>query len=140
MTTLAVTGTRRGRSDVEAQLDLYARVFGAPTLVIVGGDRNGKRRSHRGVDLQAFNHARLRGWPGLAVYADWDVYGRAAGPLRNGRMVTRAGTGAHLLAFPDERSSGTWDCFDQGVAAGLLCVEVTGDWLARLQGMIAASR
>lgn len=141
MTTLAITGTRHGRPDVEAQLDLYARVFGAPTLVVVCGDRNGQRRSHRGVDLQAYNHTRLRGWPGLAVYADWDAHGRAAGPLRNGRAVARAGAGAHLLAFPDERArSGTRDCFAQGVAAGLLCVEVADGWVARLQELIALRR
>lgn len=138
MTTLAITGTRHGRPDVESTLDLYAHVFGTPTLVVVGGDRNGGKRSHRGVDGQAHAHVKLRGWPGWACYADWDRFGKRAGPLRNCRMCLKAGAGAHLLAFPGERSPGTWDAFDQGVAAGLLCVEVSEGWVERLQEMVAA--
>lgn len=138
MTTIAITGTRHGRPDVGATMDLYASVFGAPTLVVVGGDRNAGKRTHRGVDGQAHAHVKLRGWPGWACYADWDALGKRAGPERNGRMVAKAGAGAHLLAFPGERSTGTWDCYEQGVAAGLLCVEVRDGWVERLQEMVAA--
>jgi len=50
--------------------------------------------------------------------ADWDAEGRAAGPLRNGRMLDAAIAKTEkvlLLAFPVRGSTnkGTWDCIRQ---------------------------
>lgn len=50
--------------------------------------------------------------------ADWDRYGRAAGPKRNQAMAD-AGAGL-CLAFPSQgRSTGTWDMIRRAVAAGI---------------------
>lgn len=50
--------------------------------------------------------------------ADWDRYGRAAGPKRNQAMAD-AGEGL-CLAFPSRgRSAGTWDMVRRAVAAGI---------------------
>lgn len=49
--------------------------------------------------------------------ADWSQYGKAAGPIRNQRMVD---DGADIvLAFPLESSKGTWDCVRRAGIAGL---------------------
>lgn len=53
--------------------------------------------------------------------ADWERYGKAAGPIRNQAMVA---LGADLvLAFPlpgaRSLSRGTWDCVDRARIAGL---------------------
>lgn len=49
--------------------------------------------------------------------ADWEQYGRAAGPIRNQRMVD---DGADIvLAFPLGGSRGTWDCVRRAGLAGL---------------------
>lgn len=63
--------------------------------------------------------------------ADWKGVGKAAGPLRNGRMVTAAKRWADkpyweghivdvlVLAFPKGKSPGTRDCMKQAQVAGL---------------------
>lgn len=45
--------------------------------------------------------------------AHWHVYGRGAGPERNGRM---AEVGTHLLALWDGYSTGTRDMIDRAIA------------------------
>lgn len=61
----------------------------------------------------AFRHGvEAEGW-----VAEWASLGRAAGPLRNERMV-RAGAQV-CLAFPLGRSSGTWDCARRAELAGI---------------------
>jgi len=49
--------------------------------------------------------------------ADWDKYGKAAGPRRNREM---AQAGADLcLAFPLGESRGTWNCVNECKKAGI---------------------
>ncbi|MEU0952843.1 SLOG family protein [Streptomyces niveus] len=49
--------------------------------------------------------------------ADWDTYGKAAGPIRNREM---AQAGADLcLAFPLGESRGTWNCVNECKKAGI---------------------
>lgn len=43
--------------------------------------------------------------------ADWETHGRAAGSIRNQKMLD---TGIDLvIAFPTESSKGTWDCVNR---------------------------
>jgi len=66
-----------------------------------------ERMAHRRVTRQVFE-------------AFWTAQGRAAGPIRNGRMVA---AGADLvLAFPGGR--GTADCVRQARAAGIPVKEI----------------
>lgn len=52
-----------------------------------------------------------------AHHANWDLHGRAAGPIRNTTMV---GSGAHLcLAFPLGASRGTRGCMRLAERAGI---------------------
>jgi hypothetical protein len=48
--------------------------------------------------------------------ANWDKYGRAAGPIRNGEM---ANVGEALLAFWDGKSSGTKNMIEQATRKGI---------------------
>lgn len=49
--------------------------------------------------------------------AEWDKYGKRAGPLRNQAM---ADAGADLcIAFPTKRSRGTWDMVERARKAGI---------------------
>jgi hypothetical protein len=48
--------------------------------------------------------------------ADWDRYGKSAGPVRNGQMARYA---QRLIAFWDGKSTGTKNMIDQAKANGL---------------------
>lgn len=49
--------------------------------------------------------------------AQWEKYGKAAGAIRNGRMVD---LGADVcLAFPRDGSRGTYDCMTRAKKAGI---------------------
>ena len=55
--------------------------------------------------------------------ADWDKYGKSAGPIRNQEMVN---LGADLcLAFPLGESRGTRHCMSRAIDAGIPIVVVT---------------
>lgn len=61
------------------QIDALIQTFSADTVIIHGAGR--------GADLCAAYHARERGLVVLSFPADWDKDGKAAGPLRNQRML-----------------------------------------------------
>lgn len=83
---------------------------------IIGIIRHGGCPS--GVDKFADDWGNIQG--GIAVDrvpANWDQYGKSAGPRRNTRMV---GLKADIcLAFPLGKSSGTRDCMRKAEAAGI---------------------
>lgn len=59
---------------------------------------------------------------GRVFRADWDRHKRAAGPIRNGKMLEAAlndGEYVEVLAFPAPDSDGTWDCIRQAVKLGI---------------------
>lgn len=70
-----------------------------------------------GVDLHAENWAKAREQLWDPRPADWDTYGKAAGPIRNAEMIA---LGADLcIGFPGPRSRGTWDCLEKATNAGI---------------------
>ena len=85
----------------------------APDTVIVSG--------HGGcVDLEAEGAARKRGLATCIFPAQWDRYGNAAGPIRNGHIITTlASHQGRLVAFHDGTSRGTADTIRKARAAGL---------------------
>lgn len=70
-----------------------------------------------------------RDWAKAQPFADpethparWNRYGKAAGPLRNTKMVN---LGANIcLGFPGLGSTGTIDCMDKARAAGIQVIEL----------------
>lgn len=57
-----------------------------------------------GADLMAREYARMRGRKVHEFPADWDTYGKAAGPRRNAAMAKFGSVG---IGFWDGKSSGT---------------------------------
>lgn len=84
------------------------------TIVIHGHCRTG-------ADAHADEWARRCGLSVLRFPADWDRYGRAAGPVRNAQMLVE-GKPDLVLAFPGGR--GTADMVRRAREAGVRVVEV----------------
>ena len=83
------------------------------TLVISGGAR--------GADSFAIQWARQRGIACAVFMANWDHYGRAAGPVRNGWMV-EFGKPDLVIAFPG--GLGTANMIKQARQAGIPVKEI----------------
>ncbi len=83
------------------------------TVIIHGGAQ--------GADKLAGEWARLARIPVEIYPADWDKHGRAAGPLRNKRMIIE-GKPELVLAFPGGR--GTANMVQQAREAGIVVKEV----------------
>jgi hypothetical protein len=78
-------------------------------LIFVSGN-NPRRPRPKGVDDMVVWYCGDRIVPHIPFAADWETYGRAAGPIRNGRMLREAGPDL-LVAFPG--GNGTIDCCRQ---------------------------
>ena len=70
----------------------------------------------RGVDTEGFNWAKDNNIPVKEFHADWEKYGRAAGPIRNKQMAEYADA---LIAFWDGKSRGTKHMIDLAKRANL---------------------
>lgn len=93
------------------------RGFGFAHIVLVHGGA-------RGADMLAAHIGKSMGLEIEAHPARWDVYGKAAGPVRNKEMVE---LGADLvLAFPVGESRGTRGCMRLARERGCAVVSVTG--------------
>lgn len=93
--------------------DLWDAEHGMPIgdLKVVVGD------NHRGLDLIARDWCHNSLVPFEEYEADWELYGRGAGPKRNQAMVD---SGADVcLAFPLADSRGTLDCMGRAYNAGI---------------------
>ena len=84
-----------------------------PSLIAHGGAR--------GADLLARDWATGDGVPQCAYPADWEKYGRAAGPRRNADMLAHFKPDL-VVAFPGGR--GTADMVERALAAGVNVVKV----------------
>ena len=69
-----------------------------------------------GADLMGEQYARIKGYAVEVHLADWNQYGRAAGPKRNREMALCADA---LIAFWNGQSKGTKNMIDEARAAGL---------------------
>jgi hypothetical protein len=96
------------------RVENYVNALPDGTTVVSGGAP--------GVDRWAEYAAAQRGLKVWVERADWDRYGRAAGPMRNALIVAGA---ERLVAFWDGSSRGTADTIRKARAAGIP-VEVIG--------------
>lgn len=81
-------------------------------LIIEGGAK--------GADALARKVAQALNIPVLTFYADWEIYGNAAGPIRNKKMLEE-GKPDLVLAFHDNlsRSKGTYNLMTLAQNAGV---------------------
>ena len=122
---LLVCGSRTwaARDRLRAVVDGVARQV--EDLVLIEGGASG-------ADRLAGELARERGWQHEAYPADWQRYGRAAGPRRNARML-RHGRPEPVLAFTDDLdgSRGTADMVRTVTKAAAAMSDTVMSWPVR---------
>ncbi len=97
-------------------LDTFRQTMGL-AHVIEGGQRRTDKATGNfdgGADYWAMSWARRRGLTWDTVRADWNTHGRAAGPLRNGKMLSEFQPDC-VIAFSGGR--GTQDMIDRAERA-----------------------
>lgn len=77
----------------------------------------------RGADQMAGLYARARQIPCEVFHAEWDKHGRAAGPIRNIRML-KEGTPVFVVAFIAPNSRGTRHMVEIAKKAGIPVKEI----------------
>ncbi len=82
---------------LETQRFLVELDFNPSKLIIVSGNA-------KGADSLGEDFAEKYNFPIATYPANWNLHGKAAGPIRNREM---AEFGTHLIAFWDQKSSGT---------------------------------
>lgn len=78
--------------------------YGFPAKVVSGGHRDKHGQTKPGADSLAWQWANLSGIEIIEHEANWDQYGRAAGPIRNKLIVRDSDV---ILAFVAPNSTGT---------------------------------
>lgn len=111
MIDVIVTGSRNLVEElfVHSKLDEIEREFEEIGSLVEGGCPTGADRF-------------ARSWLGMPVArctfaADWNTYGKSAGPRRNREMLELF-PDALVLAFPSGASPGTRNCIKQALALG----------------------
>ena len=107
---------RRVLGDLLAQQGIFNNIPEAPTVFIVGGAK--------GVDTMAKRYALDSNLEVIEMFANWDLYGDAAGPMRNRRMLEE-GKPSLVVAF--EGGKGTADMIRQAKRAGVRVIEIEGE-------------
>ena len=104
--------------------DLLSRtlVQVSPSVIIDGGAR--------GADWMASSWALENRVRSITYRADWNAHGKAAGPIRNQRMLDE-GRPDLVLAFPGGR--GTDDIVRRANAAGIKVARISADQSPRLK-------
>ena len=75
----------------------------------------------KGADLYAHQWCKMLDGKGVveeSYPADWDNFGKAAGPIRNAQMINDGGIDL-VLAFPRGIAKGTMNCVDLAQRFGL---------------------
>lgn len=80
-----------------------------PFTIVTGGAS--------GADEMAVVWAKANKVPCLVVSAEWEKHGKAAGPIRNSKMLTVMGKIDAVIAFPGGR--GTENMIEQALKAGV---------------------
>lgn len=107
---ILITGSREW-DDAETLAILLKRYYDRDrTAVLIHG--NG-----RGCDKQAARIWKAFGGHAVPYHAQWNLYGKSAGPKRNQQMVNDGAT--VCLAFPLGESRGTRDCMERAKKAGI---------------------
>jgi hypothetical protein len=119
---------------------LLARTGGRSVQLLLHGGA-------RGADQAIDQTAQQLGWPVLSLPADWQRFGRAAGPIRNRLLLEQALGKAEALNSPDQLVSVLVMAFPGGAgtaslvqqARRLALVSAVPIAVSQISGQIAAS-
>ena len=104
---ILVTGWRefKNRECVASAFDHLEKLYPCDNFVIYQG-------GCRGADTLAANEARRRTWECITYKANWEHFGKRAGPIRNRQMIKESKAKLLLVFHPDENggSGGTGHC------------------------------
>jgi SLOG family YspA-like protein len=125
MRTVLVTGDRNWSLDNACQAEVIENLMknyyevGQPVRIVHG--------AARGVDSMADYYAVEYSLEVVRYPAEWDQYGRAAGPIRNRQMLDEKPN--LVVAFHDDlrASKGTKDMVNQALKAGITVVHIMSD-------------
>jgi hypothetical protein len=78
------------------RMDFVCSKFPGATIEIVHGGA-------RGADHLVGAYSKMRGYKTTTFMAEWDIYGKAAGPVRNTQMIATKPT--LVVAFPGGRGT-----------------------------------
>lgn len=84
---------------------------GRPYIIMTGGAS--------GADTIAHEVAKKLGLETIVVEAEWNKYGRAAGPLRNRKMLDLKPEGVIAFHRDIQKSKGTIDCMREAMRRGI---------------------
>lgn len=70
-----------------------------PITMVIDGASDDVTGSYVGVDYWAHQWALARGIPTIREHAQWSVYGKSAGPIRNAKMISDHAPD-RVIAFP----------------------------------------
>jgi len=107
MSTFAIIGSRRFR-DYELFCEICDPFKDQMSQIVSGGAL--------GADTLASHYAKDNGIEFLVFPAQWRVYGKAAGPIRNQLIVDVAD---HMIAFLSPKSTGTADSISKAQLKGI---------------------
>ncbi|MBR4868132.1 MAG: DUF2493 domain-containing protein [Clostridia bacterium] len=102
---IVIAGCRHYTDYVEAEAYIdfcISEIRHKHTLIFVSG-------GCRGADALGERYAKKNGYPIERYPADWKVFGKAAGPIRNKKMAEIAD---YIICFWDEKSKGTKSMID----------------------------
>jgi len=105
MKTILITGTRNILSldDQNIIINRLKLIQDDDVTLVHGGAT--------GVDTFCNNFGKNAGWKLIKFKANWNKYGKQAGPLRNIDMVDFSNPDL-ILGFPGPNSKGTWHCIN----------------------------
>jgi hypothetical protein len=109
MKTIVITGTREEVHAGKVAEQLSKLTPGE--ALIIHGDAHG-------VDTEADNVCTALGLDHIKFYANWKHYGKAAGPIRNRKMLDMKPD--EVWAFPVPHSIGTRDCMNEAARRGII--------------------
>jgi YspA, cpYpsA-related SLOG family len=96
----------------------------SPITCVIEGGSDAVAGEYYGADYWARMWAKARGIPSVTEFADWDQFGRWAGPKRNKEMIDKYDPEA-VIAFLG--GAGTANMIKQARAAGIDVHEVTDE-------------
>lgn len=120
---LAIIGSRNFQ-DYSLMLERFGELVqteGIPSHIVSGGAKGADALAERLADFYQI--------PKIIHYANWDAFGRRAGPIRNGLIRDSADI---VLAFPVGKSIGTYQClslFRAGCKPAFIYPSEESEWL-----------